>query len=290
MWAAGEWGRRDRALYRRQAMAQKRPNKQQRQRQNRQQREARRARSERAGEATAIARGEREASTESTTSSRTAPKTRGERAADARAARRNRYSIPGQRAVVMAFLFTLVSAVTLLVAPVQVQREVPIDAPILEEVDEDDQEVDEEAGTVSYVEDAKLLDEEGPAVAAGVMLTPILITGAAVWFTKKPQRSTAWTMAMIGLAAYIFLFAGPYGIITLPSLIALAVGGFQSRRAESKERLAELRAKKASAGEGGAAGGEVIDVDATEVETHSQPGTDEVADDPAETVAEDDRR
>jgi hypothetical protein len=259
-------------------MASKRPNKQQRQRQNRQQREARRARSVRAGEATAIARGERQAA-EPTAGTRGAGKAVGAKTASAKAsARKQRYSIPGQRAIVMAFLFTLVSAATLLIAPVQVQREVDPDDPALEEIDEEDQEVDEEAGTVTYVEDAKLLDEEGPAVAAGVILTPILITGAAVWFTKRPQRSTVWTMAMVALAAYIFLFAGPYGIITLPSLIAVAVGGFQSRRAESKERLAELRAEKA-----GRADGEVIDVDATEADA-----TEDVTDDPRTDVADED--
>lgn len=288
MWVGREWGGPDRGLYRRCTMASKRPNKQQRQRQNRQRREARQARSVHAGEATAIARGERDAA-EQTSSNRTAPKTRSEKAAQARAERKSRYSIPGQRAVVMAFLFTLVSAATLLIAPVQVQREVPVDDPVLEDIDEDDQEVDEDAGTVTYVDDAKLLDEEGPAVAAGVMLTPVLITGAALWFTKKPQRSTAWTMAMIGLAAYIFLFAGPYGIITLPSMIALAVGGFQSRRAESKERLAEIRAKKA------ATGGDVIDVESSEVTEADEAEVDEVEPEategePAEPVGDDDRR
>lgn len=242
-------------------MASKRPSKQKRQKQNRQEREARRARSARAGEATAIARGEREGSTEAA-STRTAGKGGGKGAGKAksggRAKRESPFKIPGQRAVVMAFLFTIVSAVTLLFAPVQVQREVDADDPVLEDIDEEDQEVNDD-GTVTYVDDAKLLDEEGPAVAAGVMLTPIVITGAAVWYTKKPQRSTAWTMAMVALAAYIFLFAGPYGIITLPSMIALAVGGFQSRRAENKERMAEIRAQKAARGDG-----EVIDVDATE--------------------------
>ena len=244
-------------------MATKRPNKQERQRQNRQQREARKARSSHAGEATAISRGEREAA-EPVATTRAGGKTRPgvdpkDKAGARKGGRPNRYTIPGQRAIVMAFLFTIVSAVTLLVAPVQVQREVDIDDPVLEDVDQDDQTVDEDAGTVTYVEDAKLLDEEGPAVAAGVMLTPILITGAAVWFTKRPQRSTVWTMAMIALAAYIFLFAGPYGIITLPSMLALAVGGFQSRRVESKQRIAELRAKKAAGGDG-----DVIDVDSTD--------------------------
>lgn len=225
-----------------------------------------------------MARGE-QPTAEPTASTRGSSKTAGAKTPSAKAAaqtaRKQRYSIPGQRAIVMAFLFTLVSAATLLIAPVQVQREVDPDDPVLEDIDEDDQEVDEEAGTVTYVDDAKLLDEEGPAVAAGVILTPVLITGAAVWFTKRPQRSTVWTMAMVALAAYIFLFAGPYGIITLPALIALAVGGFQSRRAESKERLAELRAKKDAR-----ADGEVIDVEPVEEDT----------DDPAGPVSEDDRR
>ena len=262
-------------------MATKRPNKQERQRQNRREREARQARSSRAGEATAISRGEREAAA-AAAPSRTAGKTgkaeKGQRMT-ARERRAARYTIPGQRAVVMAFLFTIVSAVTLLIAPVQVEREVDADDPVLEEIDEEDQEVNDD-GTVTYVDDAKLVDEEGPAVAAGVMLTPILITGIAVWFTKRPQRSNVWTMAMVGLAAYIFLFAGPYGIITLPSMIAMAVGGFQSRRAESKERLAELRAEKAARGEGEVIEGQVIDDDASDdqvVDDQTDDQTDDAA-------------
>jgi hypothetical protein len=256
-----------------------RPNKDKRQRQNRQERAARQARSARAGEATAISRGEREAAA-ARAGDDTGGKGKARRGAAGDKGRGNRrrspFAIPGQRAVVMAFLFTIVSAGTLLLAPVQVQREVDEGAAVLERIDEDDiTDRDEEAGTVTYVEDVKLLDEEGAAVAAGVLLTPIIITGIAAWFTKRPQRSTAWTMALVALAGYIFFFAGPYGIITLPSLIALAVGGFQSRRVETKERLATLRAEKAARGDG-----EVIDVEATEAP----------ADADGAPMADDDRR
>lgn len=262
-------------------MATNRPSKNKRQRQNRQEREARRARSERAGEATALARGEREAPA-GTAGARTTTTKAG---ADAKATKGRRrespYKVPGQRAVVMAFMFTIVSAVTLLVAPVQVTREVDADSPALEEIDEDDiTDRDEEAGTVTYVEDAKLVDEEGPAVAAGVILTPVVITGIALLYTKKPQRATVWTMAMVALAGFIFLFAGPYGIITLPSMIALAVGGFQTRRVESKARLADIRAQKAA--RRGADDGEVIDVDAVEEPAAEAPA--------GEAVADEDRR
>ena len=247
-----------------------RPSKDKRQRQNRQERAARRARSAHAGEATAITRGEVPASSSPISSGRG---DKGDKAAKGKRSvqkRKSPFTIPGQRAVTMAFLFTLVSAGTLLLAPVQVQREVDADSPVLEQVDDGDiTDRDEEAGTVTYVDDAKLLDEEGPAVAAGVLLTPILVTGAALWFTKKPQRSNVWTMCLIALAAFVFFFAGPYRIITLPSMIALAVGGFQSRRAETKARMAQIREEKARRAEGG----EVIDARATE-----------------EPVGEDDRR
>lgn len=235
-----------------------RPSKDKRQRQNRLEREARAARRSHAGEATALTRAEREAA-EPTTSSRAPGKDR-TTAKDRSSRRTSRFTVPGQRAVVMAFLFTIVSAVTLLVAPVQVAREVDADAPIVDTLDEDDiTDRDREGGTVTYVEDAKLTEEESPAVAAGVLLTPIIITGVCAWFSTRPRRSSVWTTGLMALAAYIFFFAGPYGIITLPSMIALAVGGFQSRRAESKARLAEIRAKKAAEGKG-----EVIDVEATE--------------------------
>jgi len=277
----GEWGDRERRAYRR-VVATNRPSKQKRQRQNRQEREARRARSERAGEATAISRGEREAAATSATGARASTKAgKGRETATGGRRRESPYKVPGQRAVVMAFMFTIVSAVTLLVAPVQVTREVDADAPVLEDIDEDDiTERDEDAGTVTYVEDAKLIDEEGPAVAAGVMLTPIVITGIALLYAKRPQRSTVWTMAMVALAGFIFLFAGPYGIITLPSMIALAVGGFQTRRAESKERLPGLKAEKAA--RAGAGDRDVIDVDVIE-----EPAAEEPA---GEAVADEDRR
>jgi len=254
-----EWGVAGAAAYGREPMA-TRPSKDKRQRQNRHERAARQARRSHAGEATAIARGEREvaaptASARAKSATTTATATKG-----ATWKRRAPFTVPGQRAVVMAFLFTIVSAVTLLVAPVQVSREVDADAPVLERIDEDDiTDRDEEAGTVTYVEDAKLIEEESAPVAAGVLLTPILVTGICAWFSKRPQRSNVWTFGLMALAAYVFFFAGPYGIITLPSMVALAVGGFQSRRAEGKARLAEIRAKKAAGGDG-----DVIDVEATE--------------------------
>lgn len=248
------------------ASSKRRPDKSKRYRENKARREARSARSAHAGEATAIARGEREPvapASKATAATGTAKGTRRRRESP--------WKIPGQRAVVLAFLFTLVSAATLLLAPIQVERDIPaivgedgtvtVDDPEFadEEFTEDD--VSDE-GTVAVFVDGKLAEEEGAGTVGMILLTPIVITGAAVWFTKRPQRSMAWTFAMVALAGYIFFLAGPYGIITLPSLVALSVGNFQSRRVENKARMEEIKAQRAARAETGDK--EAIDVEAVE--------------------------
>ena len=251
----------------------KRPGKDKRSRQNKAQREARAARSARAGEATAIARGEREAPSAVREETEKSTPARGG-GSKGRPVRKSPWTVPGQRAVVLAFMFTIVSAATLLLAPIQVPREVPADDPRVEKGDERNDD-----GTVTIFEDGKLVEEESAPIAALVLLAPIAITGGAVWFTKRPQRSTAWSIAMVALAGYVF-FVGSYGVISLPALVALAVGGFQSRRADGKERMAEIRAarearKAAADGEDG----EVIDVTSLE---DADDGSDDADDDAIE--------
>ncbi len=277
-----EWGSTDSAEYGHAvASSKRRPDKSKRYRENKARREARAARSAHAGEATAISRGEREP---------VAPKPKATATSGAKGKRPKRESpwkIPGQRAVVLAFLFTLVSAATLLLAPIQVERDIPasvgedgtvtVDDPefVDEEFSEDDVSDD---GTVAVFVDGKLAEEESAGVVGMVLITPIVITGAAVWFTKRPQRSTAWTFAMIALAGYIFFLAGPYGIITLPSLVALSVGNFQSRRVDNKARMEEIKAQRAARADDE---DEVIDVEAVE---ETDVDDDEIEDTDVEAV------
>jgi hypothetical protein len=138
---------------------------------------------------------------------------------------------------------------------VPVSRDVPADDPRVEE-----QDAEVEDGRATITDDVRLIDEESPAVAGLILLLPVAITGAAVYFSKHEKRATIWNVAMLGLAACLFL-SGPYAFFLLPALVALGVGGFQARRVESKARLAELKAERArrKAGEG-----EVIDVDAVD--------------------------
>ena len=251
-------------------MASSKPSKAERQRRNRAQREARRARSAHAGEATEIASERSDAGTGPTSGS-TSPSvgeakkgTTGDKAS-ARGRRQNPFTIPGQRAVMLAFLFSIASTGLLIFTPVRVEREVPEDDPRVELAD--DPEIDDD-GTATIIEDVKLLDEETLPVALLVMFTPVVITGVAAYFTKHEKRSTIWTMSMLAIAGYVFFLGGAYAIYTLPALVALGVGGFQSRRAENADRVEELKAqraaRKAAKAEGKAARDDVIDVDAVE--------------------------
>lgn len=248
------------------ASSKRRPDKSKRYQQNKARREARAARSAHAGEATAISRGEREPTVSKAANSRTA--TDGAKTT-ARPRRSSPWKIPGQRAVVLAFMFTLVSAGTLLFAPIQVERQVPPDDPRVEE----DAEVDED-GTVTILEDGKLLEEESTPVAAMVLLAPIAITGAAVLYTKRPKRGLVWTISLLAFSAYIFLFSGPYGVISLPSLIALAVANFQNRREENKARLAEIRQAKAERADTDAEAERRSEDDVIDVESVEETGSD----------------
>jgi hypothetical protein len=248
----------------------KKPDKSKRYKQNRAVREARAARSARAGEATAIARGERAPTPAPSETPNAGGK--GATRASGRPRRKSPYTIPGQRAVVLAFMFSIVSAATLILAPIQVPRDVPADDPRVEEGDERNDD-----GTVRILEDGKLFEEETVPVALAVVGLPIAITGAALWFTKRPRRSTAWSIAMVAMAAYVF-FAGAYAVIALPSLVALGVAGFQSRRAESKERLAEIKANRAA--RKGVDGSQQI-IDAEAVETPADSGASSDSDAPS---------
>lgn len=256
-------------------MAAKKPSKAERQRRNRAQREARKARSAHAGEATEIAQelgdgasdetaSERDQDTSSSGGTKRTAAAKTKASATGRGGRQNPFTIPGQRAVMLSLLFSIASIGLLIFTPVRVERpDVDPDDPRVEQA-EDVQE--NEDGTVDIIEEVKLLDEETLPVALLIMFTPVAITGAAVYFTKHEKRSTVWTMAMLAIAGYVFFIGGAYAIYTLPALVALGVGGFQSRRAENKERVAELKAQRAERKEAKAKRKDVIDVDAVEDE------------------------
>lgn len=242
-------------------VASSKPNKSERQRRNRAKRDARHARSAHAGQATELARGSASADDDSVAESTTKSTTAAGKTSGKRGGKQNPFTIPGQRAVMLAFLFSIASIGLLLFTPVRVEREVPENDPRVEQAD--DVTINDD-GTASIIEDVKLLDEESLQVALLIMFTPVAITGAAAYFTKHEKRSTIWTMAMLAIAGYVFFIGGAYAIYTLPALVALGVGGFQTRRADNADRVLELKQQRAARKAAKASGKDVIDVDSVE--------------------------
>lgn len=253
-----------RRRYRWVVASKRQPQKSRRQQRNRAVREAREARSRNAGEIAAINRGEREpvtAAPERTTGEASPPAGSAPRRRWWQPKRESPWTIPGQRAVVLSFLFSLVSAATLAFAPIQAERTVALDSPVAQEegaTEEDDTDGD---GQVSVYVDSKLFDEESAAAAVAILVVPMAITGAAVAATKHRRRSLLWSVAMLAFAMFIFYGAGSYGILTLPSLLALTWGTFQSRRADQKERMAAIEAQREERAAADDDGDEPDDVD-----------------------------
>lgn len=236
------------------ASSKRQPSKNKRYRQNKAERTARAARSAHAGEATAIAAGAREPVSAPTAAKAKAP---ADKAGRARPNRQSPYTQPGQRAVVFAFMFSLAAAI-LLVFTTQTPK-VTLDEgdPRIDDAKEIVSE-NEDDGTVTILENRKLVKDEAPVTVAFVLLVPPLVAGAALYFSKHPKKVQIWTMCMLVMFGAV-LFFGVYGFLYLPAAAALAWAGFQARRAENAPKIAELKAQRAA--RKAAKTSDVIDVD-----------------------------
>lgn len=256
-------------------MAKRNPSKSKRAAQNRARREARDARSARAGEATAISEGliapigsAGTASTEGGTGDKQAGKAGGRGKGKSGAPRQkgkgwfNRpspYSVPGQRAVTMAFMFAVVSAAVLLISPLQVDEEVPLDDPRVEAEDLED--LPEDAETVEILVEERIFDTRSPGLAVALLIAPTLITGAAMYYTKRPKRATVWNICLILLAMYVVV-SGPLAILALPAVIAMGIGTFQTRKALADEQRAAAES------------GDIIEVEGEPIDNDREAVTD----------------
>lgn len=191
----------------------------------------------------------------------------------------SRYPIPGQRAMFLGLVFTLVFIGTTLFSEFPIPAEVPIDDPRVAEANDvldhgmtsvAQEVLGDEAKEVEVTiyENTKLFDDKSPPAAAAILLIPSILCGLAYLYTKRPQRNTVWTVTLFAMTAY-FMFSQPYSLFVLPTLVAVGVGSFQSRKATNEPRLIEMRSQreaqrqaKLDAKAGGAGADEVIDVEA----------------------------
>lgn len=161
--------------------------------------------------------------------------------------RDERGRVPGHRATLFALFFALSAAVLLLVVPLDRPTEIdtPTDAAEVGddcEVRDEDREAFEEA-LAEGEDDPELfcytnetaIDESG-LVAVPLLLIPAAICGAAFWATTRERQATFWTVCLVLLAIYVMALNA---ILFLPSMVALTVSSFQSRRKE--QQLAALQ-------------------------------------------------
>jgi len=186
---------------------------------------------------------------------------------------------PGHRAILVSVALAVVAAVYLLFYRVPVDdRGEPWPA-VFQGVAKMARE--RLTGAPAGDETTSLLDASGPALLA-VLALPIFVTLFSVWASTRTERARLLTFAMLAMAAAVILTGG-IGIFFFPALIALAVGGFRARRADLPARMAE-RATRARRGRDG----DVIDVDAEEVDAGEDVQDAVEDDDDIEDVPEDD--
>ena len=145
---------------------------------------------------------------------------------------------PGDRAVLLAVAFSVVSVIFLLFVEVDVDDRGEAIPPSFGGVTL----LAREAVTGEPVPDKteSLLSASGPGIIA-VMALPVLVTLFAFWGNRRPDRGRMLTFAMFGMLAAV-LVTGGLGIYFLPSLIAIGFASFQVRRLEMPARAAAERA------------------------------------------------
>jgi hypothetical protein len=142
---------------------------------------------------------------------------------------------PGDRAVLVAFALSIVSAIAVLFLRVPVDdRGEPLPTQFRGVA-----KLAREAVTGEPFADRTktLLDASGPGVLPFVVL-PIAVAAFAVWANRRPDRSRMLTFALLAMAGAVIL-SGGIGMLFLPSLITLAVASFQIRKADAPARAAE---------------------------------------------------
>ena len=161
---------------------------------------------------------------------------------------------PGDRALLLAFLLSFVSAIALLLV-------------VKVTVDDRGDSIPPQygaltiaarqaiTGTDDVTEKASTLSAYGP-VALVMAATPVLIAGYALWANRRTDRSRLLTFALIAMALASLLTGGL--TIFLPTLLALGVGTFRIRKADMEAGMAAAP-PPAPRGRG-----DVIDAEATD--------------------------
>jgi hypothetical protein len=184
---------------------------------------------------------------------------------------------PGDRAILAALGLSVISAIAMLFLPVRVDdRGEPLPTQFRGVSIRVREAITGEQPLPKM--DRTLLEVQGAAVLL-LVLMPVAIAAFAFWANRKrPDRGRVLMFAMIAMALAVIIGGAT---LFFPSLIALAIGSYQVRKAEMPARVAE---KVAPVRRGR---GDAIDADSTEVEEPETQSTTDADDEAGEAPTRD---
>ncbi|MEJ7585347.1 MAG: hypothetical protein WKF43_14985 [Acidimicrobiales bacterium] len=162
--------------------------------------------------------------------------------------------VPGGRAVLFGFLFSIVAAGMLLLAPITPRTVMAVPRRIIVEQRLDNGLPVSAADRKAVREDKALEDPRiestyltsviGPV--AGVVVVPVLVAGAAVVLARRPGRARTFTYAAIAQILFVFLL-GSLGIFFLFSAGGLGFGAYKARKAQGPSARRSWRRERPDA-------------------------------------------
>lgn len=170
--------------------------------------------------------------------------------------------VAGHLAASSALVFALAAVALLLFIPIPFDREIDTaaDAPAgceIQATTTTTQGSDAaDAKPVQLVcRDSVTIPNELGLIAYPILLLPVLITGIGFWATTRDRQSLIWTICLLSLAGYLIFTIS--GLLFVPSMVALTIASFQTRRAEQQLLVHERSARDGSG---------VIDTTAVEID------------------------
>lgn len=158
--------------------------------------------------------------------------------------RDDRGQVAGHRAAVFALVFAIASSGLLLFIKIPIERDIAsvADAPAGCEIAEDSKADDsaekkDDDEQLTCVENVTIPHELG-LVAYPILAVPVIIGAVGFWATTRERQARIWTFCLVAFAVFLLGFAIG-GLLFIPSMIALTVASFQSRRAEQKLLMAQ---------------------------------------------------
>jgi UPF0716 family protein affecting phage T7 exclusion len=181
---------------------------------------------------------------------------------------------PGQLAVTVSLALAVLSVALFLIQRVAVDdrdEPLPFRGQLFKAVYLDARDA---LGGDGATHNVSIFDAYGPAVIIYGLIPLVIAIAVFVAFRRNPS-SRPLTIGMLAMAALVFLVPQAFTIMVLMSLVAMAVGSFQARRAEIPLRMAQQQAAQDAAADDEALDEEDLEDDEYDEEDYDEEALDE---------------